>query len=185
MKLRTTLLSLAAVAALGTATAFAAQPAGFWTYPVIQGYGPVHVWPEAIERPSPGTTYKALFDLTQGKPDSDKVNPGLDHIARTVNVFAAAGVPPSHLKFDVIIHGPATPIALNATTYRAKYGHDNPNLEVIEKLRKAGVKLMVCGNALGDMGYQPSEVNPDIKTALSALSTLVIQQNEGYALMRM
>lgn len=184
MKSRNTFLSLAAAAALST-TAFAAQPPGFWSYPAIKGYGPVHVWPQAVDRPSRTKTYKALFDLTKGKADSDKVNPGLDHIARTVNIFAAAGVPLDHLKFDVIIHGGATPIVLDEAAYRAKFGHSNPNLTVISELRLAGVKIMVCGNALGDMDLKPTAVNPNIKVALSAISTLVIQQDEGYALMRM
>ncbi|EQD67341.1 secreted protein containing DUF1791 [mine drainage metagenome] len=184
MKMHSRLIALVAAMAL-SASAFAAQPAGFWVKPAIAAYGPVHIWPEAIDRPSPAATYKALFDVTQGKPAADKVNPGLDHIARAVNTFVAAGVPLSHLKFDVIIHGGATPIALGEKAYMAKFGHANPNLAVIADLRKVGVNVMVCGNALGDMGFTPAEVNPDIKVALSALSTLVIQQNQGYALMRM
>lgn len=184
MKMHTRLIALAAAMTLSV-SAFAAQPAGFWTKPAIPAYGPVHVWPEAIDRPSPKKEYKALFDVTKGDPASDKVNGGLDHIARAVNTFAAAGVPLSHLKFDVIIHGPATPIVLNEKAYMAKYGHANPNLAVIADLKKAGVHVMVCGNALGDMEFTPAEVNPDIKVAMSALSTLIIQQNEGYALMRM
>ena len=184
MKMHTRLIALAAAMAL-SASAFAAQPAGFWVKPAIPAYGPVHIWPEAIDRPSPAATYKALFDVTQGKPAADKVNPGLDHIARAVNTFVAAGVPLSHLKFDVIIHGGATPIVLNEKAYMAKFGHANPNLAVIADLKKAGVNVMVCGNALGDMEFTPAEVNPDIKVALSALSTLIIQQNQGYALMRM
>lgn len=162
-----------------------AQAANFWEYPVIPGYGPVHVWPGSVARPNRKFTYKALFDVTKGDPASEKVNPALDHVARTVNIFAAAGVPLNHLKFEVIIHGKATPIVLNEQTYRAKYGHANPNLAVISALKKAGVKMMVCGNALGDMRFTPAEVNPDIQVALSALSTLIIDQNRGYALMRM
>ncbi len=165
--------------------ASAANTTGFWQYPAIPGYGPVHVWPGATDKPNPASTYKALFDLTQEGKGFDKLSPGLDHIARAVNTFAAAGVPLSHLKFTVIIHGPATPIALNERAFEAKFHRPNPNLRVIEALRKAGVEVLVCGNALGDMHFNPSEVNPDIQVALSALSTLVIQQNQGYALIRM
>ena len=179
---KTTLLG-ALVLLCGAASA--APAAGFWEHPAIQGYGPVHVWPEAVDRPNARTTYKSLFDVTQAGTALDKLNPGLDHIARAVNIFAAAGVRLSHLKFAVIIHGPATPIALNDKAFEAKFGHPNPNLAVIEALRKAGVEIMVCGNALADMEYTPAEVNPDIKVALSALSTLIIQQNQGYALIRM
>lgn len=184
MNIRYVMLSLAAVAGLSSA-AGAQQPAGFWTKPAIKDFGPVHVWPEAVARPNGTTTYKALFDVTQGSPAADKVNPGLDHVARTVNVFAAAGTPLSHLRFAVIIHGGATPIALDDKTFRAKFGHPNPDLAVIAALKQAGVDVMVCGNALGDMQYTPAEVNPEVKVALSALSTLIILQDEGYALIRM
>ncbi len=185
MTLRSIMLTAVTIGLTAAGTAGASQPAGFWHYPAIKGFGPEHTWPGVVVRPHPGTTYKALFDLTQGKAAADKVNPGLDHIARTVNIFAGAGVPVGHLKFEVIIHGPATPIVLSAAAYQAKFGHPNPNLAVIAALRKAGVTLMVCGNALGDMHLTPAQVNPQIHVALSALSTVIILQNQGYALVRM
>lgn len=180
-KFRTLVFALAfSIPAIAAAT----QPPGFWSYPAIQGFGPVHTWPEAIVRPDKQTTYKALFDVTKSK-SLEKLNGSLDHTARTVNIFASAGVPLKNLKFVVIIHGPATAVALNEKTFEAKFGHPNPNLKIINALRKAGVKVLVCGNALGDLGYTPSEVNPQVKIALSAMSTLVIYQDKGYALMRM
>ena len=185
MTLRSVFLSTLAIGLSVTAAAAAPQPAGFWHYPLIKGYGPEHTWPGVVVRPKAGVTYKALFDVTQGKPQAAKVNPGLDHIARTINIFAAAGVPLKHMKFAVIIHGPATPIVLSAAAYRAKFGHPNPNLALIATLRKAGIDLLVCSNALGDMHFTPGEVNPDIHVALSALSTVIILQNRGYALVRM
>lgn len=185
MILRSIFLSAVAVGLTVVTAAAANQPPGFWSYPAIRGYGPEHTWPGVVVRPQTTTAYKALFDVTKGKAASTHVNPGLDHIARTLNIFAGAGVPLRHLKFDVIIHGPATPIALSAAAYRAKFGHANPNIALIAALRKAGVKILVCGNALGDMHFTPSEVNPDIHVALSALSTIIIMQNRGYALVRM
>ncbi len=183
MKLRISSLSLGILLAFASALS-AQQAPGFWTTPAIKGIGPVHVWPEATLRPDTKSIYKAVFDVT--KPgDAKKINPGLDHIARTVNVFAAAGVPLDHLKFTVIIHGPATPIVLDAKSFEAKFGRPNPDLDVIRALKKAGVRILVCGNALGDMGYTPSEVNPDLQVALSAMSTLIMLQDQGYALLRM
>jgi intracellular sulfur oxidation DsrE/DsrF family protein len=183
MKLRISALSLAALLALAS-PAFAQQAPGFWTTPAIKGIGPVHVWPEATLRPNATATYKAVFDVTRAG-NASKMNPGLDHIARAVNVFAAAGVPLTHLEFKVIVHGPATPVVLDAKSFQAKFGHPNPNLEVIQALKKAGVEIYVCGNALGDMKYTPSEVNSDVHVALSALSTVIILQDEGYALVTM
>jgi intracellular sulfur oxidation DsrE/DsrF family protein len=183
MKLRTSLLPLVALLALAS-PALAQQAPGFWTTPAIKDIGGVHVWPEATLRPNTTDTYKAVFDVTKAG-DANKMNAALAHVARAVNVFAAAGVPLAHLEFVVVLHGPATPVALDAKSFAAKFGHPNPDLEVIAALKKAGVQILVCGNALGDMGYTPSEVNPDVKVALSALSTLIILQDQGYALLTM
>lgn len=183
MKIRTAVLALAAVVGLSSAAA-AQQAPGFWKTPVIKGYGTEHVWPQATVRPDPAKTYKTVFLVTKaGKADA--VNGGLDHVARAVNVFAAAGVPVDHLKFTVIIAGPATPIALSAKSFQAKFNKPNPNLELIEELKKAGVELLVCGNAMGEFGYTPAEINGNLKVALSALSTVIIRQQQGYALLPM
>ncbi|HEN47232.1 MAG TPA: hypothetical protein ENI75_02585 [Mizugakiibacter sp.] len=101
-----------------------------------------------------------------------------------MNAFAIMGVPLKNLKFALVVHGPATSVVLSAKAFKAKFGYANPNLKVIDALAKAGVVLTVCGNALADNGYTPSEVNPKFKIALSAISTLVILQDKGYALMR-
>lgn len=185
MKISATLQTAALGALLLCGAASAAQAADFWQYPAIKGYGPVHVWPGVADKPDPAITYKALFDLTQDGKNLDKLNPGLDHVARAVNTFAAIGVPLDHMKFVVIIHGPATPIVLDEKAFEAKFHHPNPDLRVIDALRKAGVQVLVCGNALADMHFTPEEVNPRIQVALSALSTLIMVQNQGYALMRM
>ncbi len=183
MKFRMLAFSLVAVA-VASSTAGAQQGADFWSKPAIKDYGPVHVWPQAVLRPDAKTTYKAVFDVTKAGPQ-DQVNPSLDHIARTVNVFAAAGVPLNHLKFVVIIHGPATPAALSDKEFEARFGRANPDAAVLGQLHQAGVEVMVCGNALGDFKYDPAMVNPNIKVALSAMSTLVILQDQGYAVMYM
>ena len=67
----------------------------------------------------------------------------------------------------------------------AKYKYQNPNLQLIDSLKKHGVKILVCGNALADMHFNPAEINPEIGIATSALTTLIMLQNKGYALMRM
>lgn len=183
MKLRIAFLSLAAL--LGVAsTAAAQQGADFWTTPAIKGIGGVHAWPQATLRPNATTTYKAIFDITKAGKDTE-MNPGLAHVARAVNAFAAAGVPLDHLQFTLVMHGPATPAALDAKAFEAKFHHANPNLEVLEKLKKAGVRLLVCGNALGDWKFTPADVNSNVEVAWSALSTLIILQDQGYAVLSM
>lgn len=168
----------------GTGFAAPAHAAGMkWENPVIP-YGHVHPLPNAGVQPSRHKVYKALFDVTKGFKDPAKPDAGLVHVARAVNVFASAGVPLRHLKFVAIVHGPATPAILNNEAYKKKYGVDNPNIALIRDLRKAGVHVDVCGQALADNGFVHSWVNKDVRIDLSALATVVIYGNKGYAYMK-
>ena len=155
-----------------------------WAYPAIAKYGPVHPLPHAAVQPNKEHVYKALFDVTSGAKDPSKPEPGLGHVARAVNVFASAGVPLSHLHFVAILHGPATPAILNNEAYKKKYGVDNPNIPLIDALRKAGVHVDVCGQALADLGIEHSEVYKNVRIDLSALATTIIYGDMGYAYMK-
>lgn len=155
-----------------------------WVYPAISGYGPVNPLPHANVQPSKHKVYKALFDVTSPAPDPSKPEPGLVHVARAVNVFASAGVPLSHLKFVAILHGPATPAILDNEMYKKKYGVDNPNIPLIAALRKAGVHVDVCGQALADLGFEHAWVNKEVRIDLSALATTIIYGDKGYAYMK-
>jgi len=84
----------------------------------------------------------------------------------------------------LILHGPPTGLVLKDDVFRKKYGHPNPNLEIISLLKKAGVRILVCGNALAGSKFTPADVNPDIEVAVSALATLIILQDQGYAFIR-
>lgn len=165
------------------AAPMAASAAGpKWENPVI-GYGHVHPLPHAAVQPSKTKVYRAIFDVTHGIANHAKPDAGLVHVARAVNVFASAGVPLSHLKFVAIVHGPATPSILKDSVYRKKYGVNNPNLKLISELRRAGVKVDVCGQALADLDFAHSWVDSNVTITLSALSTVVIYGNKGYAYM--
>ena len=175
--------SLPVLAILALSTAASAE--SFWTHPAIKGYGPVHVWPHDALMPDKTTVYKAVFDVTKPSKAPDKVSGALDHVARAVNAFAAAGVPTDHLKYVIILHGPATFGILSEAAYQRKFHVSNPNLKLIEALHKAGVEIYVCGNALADLKFTPKDVDSHVKVALSALSTLIILQDKGYALISM
>lgn len=156
-----------------------------WTYPVIAKYGPVHPLPHAAVQPNRHRVYKAIFDVTKGFKDPSKADGGLAHVARAVNVFASAGVPLKNLRFVAVLHGPATTAVMNDAAYKAKYGVNNPNIPLINALRKAGVHVQVCGQALADLGIRHSQVyRPKVSIVLSALSTVVIYGDMGYAYMK-
>ncbi|MGH8399628.1 MAG: DsrE family protein [Gammaproteobacteria bacterium] len=158
---------------------------GFWQNPAIKSGGAMHPLPDAAFQPDPQATYKAVFSITDGEKDPKQVNGGLEHVARAVNVFASAHVPLDHLKFVVIIHGSAVPMTLDNAHYRKEFKIDNPNLKLIKELEAAGVQIAVCGQAVAGMKYDYKWINPDIKVALSALSTIIVLQQQGYALFPM
>jgi intracellular sulfur oxidation DsrE/DsrF family protein len=177
--LATALVALASV----SAHAAPADPAGFWTTPTIQGYGNIHYLPNGAFKPQPGHTYKVVFAMTQGAAQPDKVNPALDHVARTVNLYVAAGVPLGKLKFVGVAYGAATPLALDDAHYQSAYGVPNPNLPLIAELKKAGVTIAICGQAVAEHHFQYDWIDPDVTLALSGLTAVTTLEQQGYALM--
>lgn len=175
----------AALAAWMTAGSAQAGESPFWTTPTIQGYGKMHYLPHAAYRPNPAATYKVVFAMTLGSRKPDEVDAALDHVARAVNLYVAAGVPLSHLKFVAIAYGPATVVALDNAHYEAMFHVPNPNLDLIARLRKAGVDVAVCGQAVAEHHFEYSWIAHDVTVALSALTTVTSLQEQGYALVQM
>ncbi|KGI77701.1 sulfur reduction protein DsrE [Oleiagrimonas soli] len=155
---------------------------GFWSTPTIHGYGKIHYMPDAAYKPDPHATYKIVFALTKGPKSPDQVNGSLDHVARAVNLYVASGVPLDHLKIVAVASGAATPLALDNAHYRAKFGVDNPNLKLIEELRKAGVDVSVCAQAVAEHHFEYGWVSKQVTLALSGLTTITVLQQQGYAL---
>jgi intracellular sulfur oxidation DsrE/DsrF family protein len=152
-----------------------------WIHPTIPDYGAVVSLPEAGLQPNKDIDYKVVFNITTGG-DPDKVNGGLDRVARTVNIFTSAGVPVSKLHFVAVIHGPATPSILDHAHYRQKFNMDNPSVKLISELTKAGVKVVVCGQALAHNKFPHDWVNREVEVTLSAISDVIILQQQGYVL---
>jgi intracellular sulfur oxidation DsrE/DsrF family protein len=173
---------LAALVAVPAALA-ADEPPGFWTTPAIDGYGKIHPLPHGAYRPDPGQTYRIVFGMTAAAKSPEEVNPAIERVARTVNLYASAGVPINHLKFVAVAYGQATALALNDAQYKAAYGVANPNLPVIARLRKAGVDVAVCGQAVAEHNYQYEWVDPSVTLALAAITTITTLEHQGYNLM--
>ena len=171
-----------ALVVVGCAVALASESAAFWTTPTVHGYGKIHYLPHAAYLPQPDRTYKVVFALSQGAGSPSQVNGALEHVARAVNLYAAAGVPLDHLKFVAVAYGAATPFVLNDARYRAAYGVPNPNLPLIARLRAAGVDVAVCGQAVAEHHYQYDWVDKRVTLTLSALTTTTTLENAGYAL---
>lgn len=154
-------------------------------YPAIERFGGIAERHDTQEVPSADADYRVIFDVVSEPGDPRAVNGGLDKVARAVNVFAASGVPLDHLHLVAIIHAAATPSVLNDETYRSWYDIDNPNTALIQALTKAGVRVVICGQSLNHLEIKDDEVNPQVILAPSALTTLAIYGNLGYAYERL
>lgn len=159
-------------------------PAGFWSTPTIAGYGRIHYESGFAFQPQADQSYKIVVALTAGATKPDQVNPALDHVARIVNLYVAAGVPLSHLKIVGIAYGATTPAVMDEAHYRARYGVDNPNLKLISELRKAGVTVAVCAQAVAEHHIQYAWVSKEVTIALSGLTTVTVLEHDGYTLMQ-
>ena len=123
-----------------------------------------------------------LFSVTTANPEG-KANPGLEKVARLLNLLGDGGVPADHRHIVPIVHGPATPLVLNAKAYAARFGGAaNPDADLLAKLKAAGAPVHVCAQALAGSGIVATDVDPAVTIDDSALTTMATLQLHGYAL---
>jgi len=148
-------------------------------YPVIPDVGGVVPLPKAAEQPRPGV--KLVLDVTADAKPAD-VNKGVERVARLLNLYGAAGLKAADVKVTLVLHGEATKAALTDAAFKERFGAEkNPNLAVIRALRKAGVEVFVCGQALHYKGFPPADVAADVPVAAAALTVVTNRQTDGYA----
>ena len=153
------------------------SPAYF--YPAIKNYGKVVQFPAAPHQPR--NESKIVVDVTKGG-DPAELNDGIGKIARFVNIYAGAGKEPAAAKISVVLHGDATLTVLKPEVYAKRFETEgNPNLDCLRELRKAGVEILVCGQALTGKGAHSSEVADEAVVAVSGLTALVNLQADGYS----
>ncbi len=147
----------------------------------VAGYDAAKELPGAKELPDPTLVYKVVFDLSKAAPKIDEINPGLTGVARYLNTLAKNGVSADHRKIAVVLHQGATEIVENSAAFKARNdGHDNPNIALIQSMKKAGVDFRVCGQAVLANKIDPKTILPEIELDLWALTTLVNLQLRGY-----
>lgn len=147
--------------------------------PAISDYGKVVKLAGAAQQPRDGS--KIVVDITKGG-DPDKLNSAIEKVCRYVNIYAGAGASSAKVDIAVVLHGDTTLAALNDDAYAARFNtKGNPNLDCLSELKKAGVKVYVCGQSLIGKGAKPTEVSLQAEVAVSALTSLVNLQSDGYA----
>lgn len=181
-----TLLVLVVVLVLA-ATAIAAQPGpDRWPAPVApaiaDAFGYVAI-PHAPLPPDSKRAYRAIFDAQFGVDDPTKPLNVLNMVGAVLNALSAVHAPAHKSRFVIVFHDDAIDGILDETHYKAKFGVSNPNLKLLDELKRAGVELFVCGQNLSFAHIDPHTLTPLVAIASSAVFVLMSYQNDGYALM--
>jgi len=147
----------------------------------IPGVEPARDVPGAKEIPDAKTDYKVLFDVGRAAPKPEDVNPILQAAARYINTLAKVGVPAERRKIAVVFHQGGTSAILKNEEYKARNnGQDNPNIAIIQALKKAGVDFRVCGQAVLAAKIDQEDIQPEIQVDLWALTTIINFELRGY-----
>ena len=172
-----TLLAVIAPVALTAQT-----PAPPTKGPVIADFGPAYVVPNP-GLPTPMLQeLKVRFDVLDTPADAKAVSAQLETAARFLNMHAKAGVSPERLKVAIVVHGAAAKDVLTNEAYRKRHGSDNPNVPLLEALKRAGVRVYLCGQTAGSRGLVAADLAPSVQMALSAITAHLVLNGEGYVL---
>ena len=147
--------------------------------PVVEGYGAVVLLPDAAEPPAKGS--KVVIEATGTGKDAAQPLPGLVRAATLLNLAGASGLKATDMEVVVVLHGEATSAALDDAAYKEVAGRENPHADVMKKLKAAGVKFLVCGQAVARKEYDPKRVRGEVAVAASAVSAVVNLQARGFA----
>lgn len=152
----------------------------------VSDYGATVNPARTAERPDPELRYRVVFSVTEAAAEPGKVNPSLEKVARFLNLLGQDGVRIQPGDVVAVVHGPATASVVKDGPYamRAKDASvtGNPNLPLIAALKKAGVVVSVCSQALHGQKFEADDVAPDVRLDVAALTTMVNLQLRGYAL---
>ena len=163
-------------------TSFTETSAQEAQYPIVSDFGGIYEITGSVQ-PDSELEYKIVIDLKTLQEDKNQINPGMNNVARMMNLHGLGGVSNNNLKVVAVVHGGATETILTNEGYRRKNGISNPNLELITALEDAGAEIYVCGQSLLARGYDQAEVNPDITIGLSMLTVVTEHMHKGYRLL--
>lgn len=152
--------------------------------PVFDSMGYVYDVNEADFIPDSTVVLKAIFDIERPQENPSELNPLINSLHRYLNMHVRKGIPLENIHLAFVLHGVSGKDALSNKAYRKRHGVDNPNIAHIKALAEKGVHMYICGQSATYAGYKKSELLPEVKMALSAMTVLTIYQNNKYALIR-
>ena len=124
--------------------------------------------PGAKELPDPKLIYKVVFDLKCPPPRRrTRSTPAFSPWAASSTPWRNMVCPRIIAKFIVVFHRGSTPAILNNEEYKKRNnGVDNPNIKIMEQLKKAGVEFRVCGQSVLFNHIDPKTIQPIVELDL-------------------
>ncbi len=154
-------------------------------FPIVKDFGGIYKIENAHESPDVTQSYKILIELVSAHKDPENESFWINNIARMMNLHGIAGVEKENLLVKVVVHGPAVLDIVTDERYLKEFSiSQNPNTAILSALREAGVEILVCGQSLIARDIKESELFPDTKIALSALTTITKNVPNGYVLFK-
>ena len=148
---------------------------------LVEGFPAGRDIPGAHLAPDPNVEYKVVFDLVVDDDNLDDPYPMLAPIAIYMNTLGKFGVPPDNRKIAVVLHRGSGLIGLKNEEFKARHdGKDNPNIELIQKLHRAGVSFHICGQGVAARGLEEDDLLDEIQIDYWALTTLIELGRQGY-----
>lgn len=173
-------LRVSAVLLLGVATLAIPRTATAQTGPIVTSFGPAAPIPDPEFVTPLDHEYKLLFEVATAGVVPGMPNPRFGGVARFLNAHAQAGVPRENIKAAVVVHEAATEAAMSNEAYRARYGIDNPDAAHLTALMKAGVPVILCGQAAAAYNVARDAVLDGVQVALSTFTVVSIYGADGY-----
>lgn len=153
--------------------------AEFTDGPVIFGYGK-HAPVQQDIKLEKDAVLKVVFDVAKAGKDGE-VNRAFNTVARFLNMHVANGIPAKNIHLAVVVHGGAGNEMLNNKKYLAKYGKENPNIELISTLLKNNVEFIQCGQSAAFHKMANQDMIKGVDMALSAMTAHTILAAKGYS----
>ena len=150
--------------------------------PLIHEYGETFTVPQPDLEVDTEAEYKVVFDIAQAPEDPAVLNPYFNTIARFLNMHAYAKVDKAQLKPVMVVHGSAAYGLLKNKFYKEKFGVENPNLDLLNKLHALDIPVILCGQTAGARDISVEKRWGKTQVALSAMTALIHYQNLDYAL---
>jgi len=151
-------------------------------YPAIQGYGGIEEVPFETIKPDPSQKYKFVVEIRYGISDKKELSEYLDYAARMYNAHIFSGIPKENIDLVFVVYAGATPTILTNEEYQKRFEVANPNAELLDELKRNGIRVIVCGQSMVKQDLLHSMIYPGVEMAVSRFTATTDLIHKGFLL---